>query len=139
MPFTEPLNDAGDAPKKLDWLLTGHMMGTFFFKDSSLVSTVRYGIMPSNLSSYLITGFVGDGNFEDDLFNMESFEPPLQQVAPAKRWLSLFLIPRERDGKDFDFSVVFFSDKSEFPNQEYEFKSDGNPIGLRIPIKFVQA
>lgn len=139
MGFTGPFSDDTESvPASMNWLLPGQMLGTFLFQDPTLHSTVRYRIMPSTLSGYALSGFVGDSDYEDDLFNMESFELPLQQVAPAKRWLSLFLMPREKDGSDFDFSVVFFSDRNDFPNQEYAFRSASGPIGIRIPVRFVR-
>jgi hypothetical protein len=135
MPFVGPNNPAEAKP--LDWLVRGQMRGTFLFKDPTLASTVSYSIVPSNLVQFQIGGFIGDENFEDDIFSLEPFEAPLQLAPPAKRFLSVFLMPRERQGKPFTFFLSFFSDQTDFPNQDYEFRSDGHPIGIRIPVRFV--
>ena len=135
MPFVGPNNPA--EPKPLDWLERGQMRGTFFFKDPTLASTVSYSIVPSSLSQFQIGGFIGDQNLEDDIFSLEPFEEALQLAPPTKRFLSVFLMPRERQGKPFTFFLSFFSHQPAVPNQDYEFRADGNPIGIRIPVRFV--
>ena len=138
MAFVGPKDpNDGTKAKKMDWLRPGQMMGTFSFDDATLVQTLSFGIAPSNLTGYMVSGFVGDDSYEDDIFSLEQLETPLHQVSPAKRWLSVYLMPREKDGKEFKFYLSLFSDNTGFANQDYEFLSKGRPIGLRIPVKFV--
>ena len=138
MPFIEPKDPQDpNSAKHLEWLVRGTMKATFFFHDATLASTVSYGIFPSGFSSLMLKGLIGDGNFDDDIIGLDVFEEPLRQVSPSKRSLSVFLIPRERGGQQFDFTLSFFSDQTGFSNQDYKFLGDENPIGVRVPIKFV--
>jgi hypothetical protein len=139
MPFVGPVSPTDPkVPKTLDWSAPGHTLCTFFFTDPTLASTVRYRLAPNSLSALAIKGFIGDQNLQDDIALLESFKPVLQQASPANRFLSVVLMPRERQGKPFTFFLSFFSDQTDLENQDYQFQSDGKPIGLQIPVRFVR-
>lgn len=139
MPLVGPMSPTDPAkPKPLDWSVPGQMLCTFFFTDPTLASTISYGLAPNNLSALMINGFIGDQNLQDDIVSLEPFEPALQQASAANRFLSVLLMPRERQGRPFGFFLSFFSDQTDFANQDYQFQSDGKPIGIRIPVRFVR-
>ena len=139
MPFVGPVSPTDPKqPKALDWSVPGQMFCTFFFTDPTLASTVRYALAPNNIAALMIRGFIGDANLQDDIVLLEPFEPVFQQASPSNRFLSVILMPRERQGKPFKFFLSFFSDVTDFPNQDYEFQSDGGPIGIQLPVRFVR-